>query len=371
MAKLLIINMGSTSTKLALYNDMNEICAGEITIDNSTYRTPMVMDQLEQRTESVYDFLRTNEIDMSSIDMIVTRGPALWDLHSGAYLIDAHLNAVTKYAPRVQHAASIGTPVAFELSERYSIPAIFYDSASSDDAIERLHWTGIPEIRRSVTCHTLNSKAVGRIVAERTDSDYNKSTYIIAHLGGGITVSLHQNGIIVDTYSDDEGSMSPQRAGKIGTKYMIPLCFSGKYSQQEIVRKTRGKGGIAAYLGTDNMREVEAMIDSGDQKASELYELMAYQLSQSIGGLAAAARGKVDRIILTGGLAHSRRFTGLVGEYVNFIAPLEIVPGEFEMKALASGAINVLNGKETARKYTWLPDGIDDYKQLIERGEVL
>ena len=371
MANLFLINMGSTSTKLAFFRDLIEVCSEEITIDNSAYKTPIVMDQLEARMESVRSFIERHDIDMRSIDMIVSRGPALWGLHSGAYVIDEHLDAVTKYAPRVQHAASIGTPVAYTLSKEFSVPAIFYDSASSDDAVERLHWTGIPEIRRSVTCHTLNSKAVGRAVAEKYGEDYDHASYIVAHLGGGITVSLHQNGKISDTLSDDEGSMSPQRAGKIGTKYMIPLCFSGKYSQQEVIRKTRGKGGIAAYLGTDDMREVEKMIDAGDEKARDLFELMAYQLSQSIGSLAAAAKGKVDRIILTGGLAYSKRFTEYVTDHVSFIAPVELMPGAIEMEALAGGALNVLSGKEEAKKYTWLPDGVSDYRELIEKGQSL
>ena len=363
--KLLVLNPGSTSTKLALFEDGRQTARTELRIDEYRYKTSIVLEQFEDRMASLSDFLQANAIDPAGFDMVVTRGPALWGLKSGAYAIDEHLITVLRYAPRVQHAASIGSAMAYDFTRRYGTPAIFYDSASSDEADEILHYTGIPELRRSVTCHTLNTKKVGHLVAAELGRKYEDCTFIIAHMGGGITVGLHSKGRIVDTLSDDEGSMSPQRAGKIGTKYMIQLCFSGKYTKEQVTRMTRGKGGISAYFGTDNMREIERMIDEGNELAKGLYELMAYQLAQSIAALSAACYGRMDRIILTGGLAYSERFTRLVAERVSFLAPVRVVPGEMEMEALAEGALRVLNGEEEAKPYRWLPEGISDYKELI------
>lgn len=364
--KLLVLNPGSTSTKLALFEGVTQTAKTELRIDEYRYKTPMVLEQFEDRMASLTEFLEANRIDPASFDMVVTRGPALWGLRSGAYAIDEHLIAVLRHAPRVQHAASIGSAMAYEFTMKYGIPAIFYDSASSDEAEEILHYTGIPELRRSVTCHTLNTKHVGHQVALEMGRKYEESTFIIAHMGGGITVGLHKNGKIVDTLSDDEGSMSPQRAGRIGTKYMIQLCYSGKYTKGQAMRMTRGKGGLSAYFGTDNMREIEKMIDEGNTLAKDLYGLMAYQLAQSIGSLAAACCGQVDGIILTGGLAYSERFTEAVSKRVRFIAPVHIVPGEQEMQALAEGAMRVLNGEEEAKPYRWLPEGVSDYHELLQ-----
>ena len=243
--RLLVLNPGSTSTKLALFEGERQQLKSELLIDENKYKTSIVLEQYEDRMASVGAFLEANEIDPAALDAVVTRGPALWGLRSGAYAIDGHLTTVLRYAPRVQHAASVGSFIAYELSQKYGMPALFYDSASADEAEEILHYTGIPGVRRAVTCHCLNTKMVGRQVAASMGRKYEDCTFIIAHLGGGITVGLHQEGRIVDTLSDDEGSMSPQRAGRIGTKYMIELCCSGKYTKEELTRMTRGKGGIA------------------------------------------------------------------------------------------------------------------------------
>ncbi|WP_191397201.1 butyrate kinase [Flavonifractor sp. An306] len=365
--RILTINPGSTSTKLALFEDETELLKQELAIraEDIAHCTLMIQ-QLDIRMQSIRNFIQEAKLDLSTLDMIVARGGSIHGVRSGAYLIDAHVDAMLRYRPRSQHVSSLAAIIAYQLSLESGVPAIFYDAPSADDADEIMHYTGLPECRRFVTSHCLNSKMVARQVAERLGKPYEACNIIVAHLGGGITMAFHSGGRMVDTLLDDAGPMSPQRAGRIPVTDVINLCYSGRYTREEMANKMRGRGGLVAWFGVNDARDVEAMIDAGDQKAKEVYWYMAYQIAKGIGELSVVQSGKLDRIVLTGGLAWSKRLTDWVTERVEFLAPVIVIPGEQEMLALAQGGMRVLRGEEEARRYTWLPPGYDSLEAFLK-----
>ena len=365
--RILTINPGSTSTKLALFEDETELLKQELAIraEDIAHCTLMIQ-QLDIRMQSIRNFIQEAKLDLSTLDMIVARGGSIHGVRSGAYLIDAHVDAMLRYRPRSQHVSSLAAIIAYQLSLESGVPAIFYDAPSADDADEIMHYTGLPECRRFVTSHCLNSKMVARQVAERLGKPYEACNIIVAHLGGGITMAFHSGGRMVDTLLDDAGPMSPQRAGRIPVTGVINLCYSGRYTGEEMANKMRGRGGLVAWFGVNDARDVEAMIDAGDQKAKEVYWYMAYQIAKGIGELSVVQSGKLDRIVLTGGLAWSKRLTDWVTERVEFLAPVIVIPGEQEMLALAQGGMRVLRGEEEARRYTWLPPGYDSLEAFLK-----
>ena len=365
--RILTINPGSTSTKLALFEDETELLKQELAIraEDIAHCTLMIQ-QLDIRMQSIRNFIQEAKLDLSTLDMIVARGGSIHGVRSGAYLIDAHVDAMLRYRPRSQHVSSLAAIIAYQLSLESGVPAIFYDAPSADDADEIMHYTGLPECRRFVTSHCLNSKMVARQVAERLGKPYEACNIIVAHLGGGITMAFHSGGRMVDTLLDDAGPMSPQRAGRIPVTDVINLCYSGRYTREEMSNKMRGRGGLVAWFGVNDARDVEAMIDAGDQKAKEVYWYMAYQIAKGIGELSVVQSGKLDRIVLTGGLAWSKRLTDWVTERVEFLTPVIVIPGEQEMLALAQGGMRVLRGEEEARRYTWLPPGYDSLEAFLK-----
>lgn len=370
--KILVINPGSTSTRLAVYEDDNEIIKQDLFIDaEKLANMPLMIDQLPLRLASVYEFIDQYNVNMNEIDIIVSRGGSMNGVPTGAVKIDEHVLTILEYAPRTQHASSLGSFMAADLAKKYDIPAIFYDAPSSNDADEKIKYTGIPGVKRWVSSHCLNSKMVAREVAEKIGKKYEDVNIIVAHLGGGITVSFHNHGKLVDSVEDDAGPMSPQRSGRLPSNSLISMCFSGKYSSREMQGFIRGKGGLVAYFGTQDLRKVENLADNGDKTAKDLYWLMHYQISKAIGELSAVDSGNVDAIVLTGGIAASERFTDMIKNRVSYIAPVYILPGEREMLALARGGIRVLNGDEKPHEYRWLPlncDTLDDVKRLFSRG---
>lgn len=366
MNRLLTINPGSTSTKLALFEDENEVMRKELPLTKEQVdQCPLMLDQLSFRSEAVRAFLSQSDIDIDSLDMIVARGGSMNGVKTGAYAIDEHVVTILSCAPRSQHASSLAALIAWDIKKEHpSIPIIFYDSPSATDVIPILRCTGMPEIKRWASSHVLNCRIVAREVAEKLGKPYEECDLIVTHLGGGITSTLHSNGKMVDTVEDDGGPMSPQRAGWLPTIPLVNLCFSGRYTKQEVLTKLRGQGGLLAYLGVTDAREIEKKIADGDELAKELYWYMAYQVSKSIGSLAAANGGKLDRIVLTGGMAHSAMLTDMISQRVSFLAPVEIIPGEREMLALARGGLRVLRGDEPIQRYCWLPKDCADLNEV-------
>lgn len=364
--RILTLNPGSTSTKLALFEDETEVLKQELAIrPEDIAGCTLMIDQLDIRMESIRAFIRAAGLDLSTLDLIVARGGSIHGVHSGAYVIDAHVDAMLRYRPRSQHVSSLAAIIAYQLSRESGVPAIFYDAPSADDADEVMHYTGLPECRRFVTSHCLNSKMVAREAAKRMGKAYEDCNFIVAHLGGGITMAFHSGGRMVDTLLDDAGPMSPQRAGRIPVTDVINLCYSGQYTRAEMAHKMRGQGGLVAWFGVNDARDVEALIDAGDQKARDVFWYMAYQIAKGIGELSVVRCGKLDRIILTGGLAWSERLTGWIRERVEFLAPVEVIPGEREMLALAQGGLRVLTGAEEAKRYTWLPPGYERLEDFL------
>jgi butyrate kinase len=252
-----------------------------------------------------------------------------------------------------QHASNLGGILAREIASQLNIPAFIVDPVVVDEMEEVARLSGMPDIERISIFHALNQKAVARRAARDLGKSYEEANLIVAHLGGGISVGAHKKGRVVDVNNalDGEGPFSPERAGGLPAEGLLKLCFSGKYTMDEIKKKMVGKGGLVAYLKTNDAREVEKMIEEGNKEAELIYRAMAYQIAKEIGNCAAVLCGQVDAIVLTGGIAHSKMLTGWIKERVEFISQVMTYPGEDEMSALAEGGLRVLRGEEKAKEY--------------------
>lgn len=350
---ILVINPGSTSTKIAIFENEREIDSQ--TLQHSPEelgRCKEINDQFELRKQAVLQYLKQIEMPVGLLSAIAARGGVIGKLNCGAYLIDEPLVKASINSP-APHAANIAPVIAHELAQMAGIKAYIYDPVCGCGNPQELFTiTGMPQIEKTFLTHVLNSRAVAIQQADADKRELTETTYIVAHLGGGITVNLIHKGEILDIIGDDEGAFSPERSGGLPCRSLVKLCYSGQYSEKEIYRKMKGQGGLQAYLGTNDLVEVEEMISKGNIKAEIYYKAMAMQVAKDIGALSTVTGGLIDKIILTGGLAYSERFTNLIIERVKFIAPVSIIPGTCEMQALASGIYRVLTGKEKANKFT-------------------
>jgi len=251
-----------------------------------------------------------------------------------------------------RHPANLGPAICFSLSRKMHVPAIIVDSPSADEFEPMARLSGIPEIRRRSGCHVLSQKAAARKAARDLGRDYVDMNLIVGHLGGGISIGAHKKGRIIDaTHAIEEGPFTPQRSGGLPVLSLIELCFSGDYNKDQLLRRLVGNGGLTAYLGTNDAIAIEEKISRGEKNCKEIYRAMAYQISKEIGAMSAVLKGRVDVIVLTGGLSHSRLLTEWVREMVEFIAPVKVFPGEDEMQALADGGLRFLRGEERAKEY--------------------
>lgn len=345
---ILALNPGSTSTKIALYEDKTLILSEQAEHSDEDFAgLSDILDQLEFRLEIIHSVLDKHKVQLSKLCAVVGRGGLLPPVNAGGYLVNEELKKVILSGNLSPHASNLGALLADRIAAPLKIPAYIYDSVSSHEFHEIAMITGIPEFLRHSQCHVLNSKAMGRKLAKKYGMRYEDLNLIIAHLGGGISIGVHEKGRIIDAIGDDAGPFSPERTGSLPLLYIVDLCYSGRYTKREIIRKIRGMGGIKAHLGTHDARLVEKMIAEGNEKAKLVYEAEAYQIAKGIGELAPVLNGKIDYIILTGGMAHSAMMTSMVAERVSFIAPVEIMPGEVEMEALAYGALRILRGEES------------------------
>ena len=349
---ILAINPGSTTTKIAVYQDATEIFRANIeysAADLANY--PTASSQYEMRRQSLLDALEKAGIDIRRLDAIATRGAPLPPLKAGAYRINAQMVDRLINRPVYEHASNVGPVIGFELGSKLGIPAYIYDAITVDELCDEARLSGMPVVPRRVIAHVLNMRAQARKVAEKIGKPYDRANIIVTHLGGGITSTIHKSGRMVDVVSDDEGPFSPERAGAVPCAPLLDLCYSGRYPFQTMRRMLRGQGGLIAYTGTSSALEVERRIAAGDGNAELVYRAMAYQVAKSIGELATVVAGDVDVIVLTGGIAHSKLLTGWIVERVRFIAPVEILAGENELKSLALGVRRVLAGQEAALDY--------------------
>lgn len=351
--KQLIINPGSTSTKLAVYEDDKKLF--QETIDHRAdelAKFDTLPDQVPFRMEIIKNFLSRHGMKINDFDGVIGRGGMVWGIGSGGYRVnDDLITALSDEELSSPHASNLGGLLGKKLADEAGIPAFIYDPVTGASLPEIAKITGFPEITRRSCCHVLNMRAISIKYAEENKLDYKKMRIIVAHMGGGISLSAHVNGNIIDSIGDDDGPFSPERSGGTQLLEVLKLCYSGKYSYNDMKKKCRGNGGLTAHLGTSDAREIEKMIEKGDEKAKLLYEAEAYQVARGIGSLSVVLKGDIDVIILTGGLAHSERLTSMITDYVKFLAPVVILPGENEMEALALGGLRLLKGEEEAKKF--------------------
>lgn len=352
--RLLIINPGSTSTKIAIFDNEKPVLEQTLRHSNeelAPYAT--INDQYEFRKNVILETLNTNGINITKLNAVVGRGGLLKPMEGGTYSVNPKMLEDLRNAQMGQHASNLGAIIASEIASQLGIPAFIVDPVVVDEMDEIARLSGMPEIKRISIFHALNQKAVARRAAADLNKKYEDMNLIVAHLGGGISVGAHKNGRVIDVNNalDGEGPFSPERTGSLPVSGLMKLCYSGKYTIEEMKKKVTGKGGLVAYLGTNDGREVEKMIGAGDKNAELIYKAMAYQVAKEIGACAAVLEGKVDAVCLTGGLAYDKLLIGWIKEMVEFIGDVRVFPGEDEMIALAEGGLRVLRKDEAAKEY--------------------
>lgn len=352
MYKILSINPGSTSTKVAIYEDNKEILTQSLRHKNEELiKFNKIKDQYEYREKIILDFLEKNNYDPKFLDVIVSRGGVLPPVKSGAYEINETMINYLKNETKIDHVSNLGAMIAFKISKSLNIPSYIYDPISVDEMEPIAKISGIPEIERESLIHALNMRASAIKAAKNLGKTYKESRFIVAHLGSGITLSAHKNGKMIDVISDDEGPLSPERSGGLPGRGLLKLCFSNKYTKDDITKKMRKNGGLKAYLNTDDVIEVEKMINEGNKKAKLIYEAMVYQIAKSIGELSTVLKGEMDGIVITGGMVYSDKMMNLLEERISFLGKIILMPGENEMESLSLGVLRILKGEEKAKKF--------------------
>ncbi len=352
--KLLIINPGSTSTKISVYEGEKEIFGETIRHSSEEIgKYKHILDQKDFRTEIILKILKDNSMNIKELDAVVGRGGLLKPILSGTYNVNDKMLQDLKDSVQGEHASNLGAIIAREIAESIGKEAYIVDPVVVDEMEEIARLSGIPELPRKSIFHALNQKAVAKKYARENSRNYEEISVIVAHMGGGVSVGAHKNGKIVDVNNalDGDGAFSPERSGGVPAGDLARMCFSGKYTLEEISKKITGKGGFVAYLNTNDARVVENAALEGEPKAKLVHDAMGYQVAKEIGAAAAVLNGKVDAIILTGGMAYGKPMVNLIKEKVAFIAPIVVYPGEDEMLALAQGVIRVLNGEENVKEY--------------------
>lgn len=349
----LIVNPGSTSTKLAIFKGTQKLVQNNLEHDaKALAKFDKIADQLEYRLGEVREFLKEHGYQVKDFDAIVGRGGLVYGIGGEGYEVDdALVEALSNPELCSQHASNLGGLIGKKLADEGGIKAYIYDAVMGSYLSDVARLTGFPEFKRQPTCHVLNSRAMAMKYCENNGLDYSKNNFIVAHIGGGSSMSAHKQGKIIDIVADDEGPMSPERSG--GTQLLSLMEFFEKSGMnvKDFKKRIRGKGGLLAYLGTTDGRKIEELYIEGDEKVKLVYDAMAYQISKYIGWLAPVLNGEVNAIIITGGLAHSKLLTDMVIPRVNFIAPVTVMPGECEMEALAGGGMRILSGDEIAKHY--------------------
>lgn len=354
--KILAINPGSTSTKIAVYNDTQELFTK--TLRHSVEELapyPKIIDQYQFRKDIIINALNEENIPADTLDAIVGRGGLLKPIPGGVYKVNDLMLEDLKGMTRGEHASNLGGIIANEIvkSLNKDIPAFIVDPVVVDELQDLARLSGHPELPRVSIFHALNQKAVARRFARETGKKYEELNLIIAHLGGGISVGAHSNGQVIDVNNalDGDGPFSPERSGGVPARQLAELCFSGKYSYDEVRKMITGKGGMVAYLNTNDAYEVELKSIAGEPEYRKVYEGIAYQVAKEIGSCAAVLAGKIDSIIITGGLAKSGPIVEWISERVSFLGPVKIYPGEDEMQALSESVYYAINGEQEIKEY--------------------
>lgn len=352
--KSLIINPGSTSTKIGVFED--ETLLFEETLRHSTEEIAQyasIVDQKDFRKQIILDLLEKKDFDINSLQVIVGRGGMLKPIPGGTYAVSDALLEDLKIGKQGQHASNLGGILAREIGDSIGVPSYIVDPVVVDELMPISRYSGVPELPRTSVFHALNQKAVAKRYAKEQGKPYDSFNLIVVHMGGGVSVGAHEKGRVIDVFNalDGDGAFSPERAGAVPTGALIKMCFSGQYSEKEVYKKAVGNGGFNAYVGTNDMRDVEKMVNDGDTKAAEVREAFIMQVAKDIGSMACVLKGKVDQIIVTGGIAYDKVVVAGLKERAEFIAPFTVYPGEDELLALTQGALRVMNGEEKAMEY--------------------
>ncbi|MGQ9844872.1 MAG: butyrate kinase [Caldisericia bacterium] len=354
MFKILVINPGSTSTKIGLFEDEKPLFIEILRHDSETIKKyKKIFDQYDFRREIILNFLKNKNIILDSLSCVVGRGGLIKPVESGTYIVNEKMVEDLKESKRGEHASNLGAILAYEIAKPLNIPAFIVDPVVVDEMDEVAKISGLKGIERKSIFHALNQKAVARRAAKDLGKKYEEANLIVVHLGGGISIGAHKEGKVVDVNNalNGDGPFAPERAGGLPTQDLVDLCFSGKYTLDEMKRKLAGDGGFVSHLGTNDAKEVEKRIENGDNYARLVFEAMAYQISKTIGEMAAVLKGKIDAIVITGGIAYSKMLIELIKERVSFLGRILIYPGEDEMEALKEGALRVLRKEEKAKIY--------------------
>ena len=332
--KILIINPGSTSTKIGVFED--ETLLFEETLRHTTEELAgfnMIVDQKNFRKKVILDVLAEKNFDIKTLDVCVGRGGMLKPIPGGTYAVSDDLLEDLKIGKQGQHASNLGGILAREIGDELGVPSYIVDPVVVDELMPSSRLSGVPELPRISVFHALN--------------------LIVVHMGGGVSVGAHDHGKVVDVYNalDGDGAFSPERAGGVPSGALVKMCFSGEYTQAEVMKKLVGKGGFNAYIGSNDARDLEKLVNEGDEHAKLVQDAFYQQVAKDIGGMATVLRGKVDQIILTGGIAYSKHTCEELEKRAGFIAPFTVYAGEDELLALAQGALRVMNGEEEPMKY--------------------
>ena len=355
MAKtILIINPGSTSTKIGVYEDENQVF--EETLRHPTEeiaKYASIIDQKDFRKEVILNVLKEKNFDINTLDVVVGRGGLLKPIPGGTYAVTDALLEDLKIGKQGQHASNLGGILAKEIGDAVNVPSYIVDPVVVDELEPVARYSGMPELPRRSIFHALNQKAVAKRYAKEIGKSYNELSLIVIHMGGGVSVGAHKNGKVIDVNNilDGEGAFSPERAGTVPVGDLIKLCYSGKYTEKEIYKKICGNGGFNGYIGTNDMRDLIKMKSEGNQEAANLIDAFHYQIAKDAGAMAAVLNGKVDQIICTGGIAYNDFTISELKKKLGFIAAFTVYPGEDELLALAQGALRVMNGEEEAMNY--------------------
>ncbi len=352
--RILILNPGSTSTKIGVFH--NERCIFEVTLRHNAeelQRFHSIIDQYGFRKRHILESLHEQGINISKFDAVCARGGLLRPIEGGTYEVNDVMIEDLKSGYAGQHASNLGGIIAREIADGLNIPSYIVDHVVVDEMSALAKISGMPEIERKSIFHALNQKAVARQAAASLGKRYENIKMIVTHMGGGITVGVHDRGKVADVNNGlhGEGPFSPERAGTVPAGDLVDLCFSGKYTREDIMKKLVGTGGLLGYLDTTDAVRVENMIQSGDEKARLIYDAMAYQVAKEIGAASAVLKGEVEVIVLTGGLAYGKSFVSSIRSYIDWISDVLVYPGENELQSLAQGALRVLLGEEQSKRY--------------------
>ncbi len=352
--KSLIINPGSTSTKIGVFED--ETLLFEETLRHSTEEISQyasIVDQKDFRKKIITDLLKEKDFDIKSLGMVVGRGGMLKPIPGGTYAVTDDLLEDLKIGKQGQHASNLGGILAREIADEIGVPSYIVDPVVVDELAPVARYSGVKELPRTSVFHALNQKAVAKRYSKEAGKAYDSMNLIVVHMGGGVSVGAHEKGKVIDVFNalDGDGAFSPERAGAVPSGALIKMCFSGEYTEKEVYSKIVGKGGFNSYLGTNDMRNVIKMIEEGNEEAKAMFDAFIFQVTKDIGSMACVLNGKVDQIIVTGGIAYNAKVIEALKEKAGWIAPFTVYPGEDELLALVQGGLRVLNGEEKAMEY--------------------